>query len=98
MSPKKPPRVREPIQVYLSPEDRAILDRVAKTAGVSRAEVLRRGIRRMSAEVNADEHPGIKAMRELAAGWPDDTPNDLGMRHDHYLDEIYMDNHEPKDE
>ncbi|MDT8369550.1 MAG: CopG family transcriptional regulator [Longimicrobiales bacterium] len=36
--------VREPIQVYLTPEERAALDRAASEMGVSRSEVLRRGI------------------------------------------------------
>lgn len=36
--------VREPIQVYLTPEERAELDRAAAALGVSRSEVLRRGI------------------------------------------------------
>jgi hypothetical protein len=36
--------VREPIQVYLSNQERAELDRAAKELGVSRSEVLRRGI------------------------------------------------------
>jgi hypothetical protein len=36
--------VREPIQVYLTPEERAELDRAASSLGVSRSEVLRRGI------------------------------------------------------
>ncbi|MEX2467406.1 MAG: CopG family transcriptional regulator [Gemmatimonadota bacterium] len=36
--------VREPIQVYLTPEERAELDRAAAAMGVSRSEVLRRGI------------------------------------------------------
>lgn len=37
-------RVREPIQVYLSPEERAELDRVAHEEGVSRSEALRRAL------------------------------------------------------
>lgn len=37
-------RVREPIQVYLSSEERAELDRKAEAMGVSRSEALRRGI------------------------------------------------------
>ena len=36
--------VREPIQVYLSADERAALDRAAAGLGVSRSEVLRRGI------------------------------------------------------
>jgi hypothetical protein len=37
-------KVREPIQVYLTAEERAELDRAARQLGVSRSEVLRRGI------------------------------------------------------
>ena len=37
-------KVREPIQVYLTDTERARLDRVAREMGVSRSEVLRRGI------------------------------------------------------
>lgn len=40
-----PDAAREPIQVYLTPEERARLDRVAREMGVSRSEALRRGIR-----------------------------------------------------
>jgi Ribbon-helix-helix protein, copG family len=36
--------VREPIQVYLTPDERAELDRAAHDMGLSRSEVLRRGI------------------------------------------------------
>ncbi|MEO8945198.1 MAG: CopG family transcriptional regulator [Gemmatimonadaceae bacterium] len=36
--------VREPIQVYLSADERAELDGAARDMGVSRSEVLRRGI------------------------------------------------------
>ena len=37
-------RVREPIQVYLTREERAELDRRAEELGVSRSEALRKGI------------------------------------------------------
>lgn len=37
--------VREPIQTYLTPDERSELDRVAQEMGVSRSEALRRGIR-----------------------------------------------------
>lgn len=41
-------RMREPIQVYLSSAERASLDRIAAELGVSRSEVLRRGLEAMS--------------------------------------------------
>ena len=37
--------VREPIQVYLTLQERAELDQVAQDMGVSRSEALRRGVR-----------------------------------------------------
>jgi len=37
--------VREPIQVYLTAEERDVLDRCAAELRVSRSEVLRRGLR-----------------------------------------------------
>lgn len=52
--------VREPIQVYLTPRERAELDRAAREMGVSRSEVLRRGIR-------AVRRPGYEgALSDLA--------------------------------
>ena len=39
------PSVREPIQVYLTSEERRVLDLAARKLGVSRSEVLRRGLR-----------------------------------------------------
>ena len=38
--------MREPVQVYLAPADRKLLRDVAAVAGVSGAEILRRGLRR----------------------------------------------------
>ena len=40
--------VREPIQVYLTPQERAELDQAASALGVSRSEALRRGIQAVS--------------------------------------------------
>lgn len=37
-------RIREPIQTYLTGGERAELDRLARELGVSRSEILRRGI------------------------------------------------------
>ena len=39
--------VREPIQVYLTPQERGRLDRAAAALGISRSEALRRGIQAM---------------------------------------------------
>lgn len=56
-----PDRVREPIQTYLTPGERRELDRVAAELGVSRSEVLRRGIEALAGR----RYDG--PLRELAA-------------------------------
>jgi Ribbon-helix-helix protein, copG family len=83
-----PPRrsVREPIQVYLDPADRELLDAIAARSGLSRAEVLRRGIRRVGAEVLGGGDAALTFLDEMVAGgWPADMPDDVGERHDDYL-------------
>jgi hypothetical protein len=52
--------VREPIQVYLTPEQRAALDRAAEALDVSRSEALRRGTQ----AVGAARFGGV--LREMA--------------------------------
>ena len=94
--PKKPGTVREPVQVYLTRQDRALLDQVAKATGLSRAEVLRRGLRSIGASVLAEANPVLKLLDEMAKGdWPPEMPQDVAERHDHYLAEAYSDTHEP---
>ena len=48
----KSPRsaVREPVQAYLASDDAALLSRLAAATGLSKAEVLRRGIRAFARE------------------------------------------------
>lgn len=57
--------VREPIQVYLSAEERSDLDRAASELGVSRSEVLRRGVEAMS-----DPEPTGPSQGERAGAGP----------------------------
>ena len=54
---KPPRRVREPVQVYLDPDDRAILLQIAERTALSQAEILRRGLRRLAADLT-DNPPG----------------------------------------
>ena len=82
--------VREPVQVYLTPQDRNLLKEVAVACGISGAEVLRRGLRRMAGEVLADQNPAMQMLEEMnAAEWPADMPPDVGASHDRYLAEQY---------
>jgi hypothetical protein len=82
-------QVREPVQVYLTTSDRKLLREVATAAGMSAAEVLRRGLRRMAGEVLADRNPALRLLEEMnAAEWPDDLPSDAAKRHDEQLAQL----------
>jgi hypothetical protein len=84
-------KVREPVQVYLTVPDRRLLKEVAAAAGVSGAEVLRRGLRRMAGEVLSDRNPAMQILEEMnAAKWPEGTPTDVALNHDKYLAEAYV--------
>ncbi len=83
--------VREPLQVYLTGQERTLLDRVALHTGVSRAEVLRRGLQQISREALGAPHPGLAFLDEMRAGWPADIPADVAERHDEYLAKAYAD-------
>jgi hypothetical protein len=87
MSPKKSShRVREPVQVYLEPADRDLLEQVVRATGLSRAEVLRRGLRRVADEALTERAPGWSLDRLVGAmGEGADLPKDLAERHDDYL-------------
>jgi hypothetical protein len=84
--PKKPTQVREPVQVYLDPQDRSLLEEVATGTGLSRAEILRRGLRRVAQELLTERRPGA-SFDALIGALGDDAslPEDLAARHDEYL-------------
>ena len=79
--PSRPQLVREPVQVYLAPDDRDLLQRLAEETGLSKAEILRRGIRSYAAE-HQPASPMLRFLDEAGAGkWP----ADVAARHDEYL-------------
>ena len=81
--PRKPPGVREPIQVYLDGRDRALLDALAKRENLPRSEVLRMALRRLGAGVAEGSVGGIAGLTGALAGTS--APKDLAARHDEYL-------------
>jgi hypothetical protein len=83
---EKPGRVREPVQVYLDRADKELLDEVARKAGLSRAEILRRGLRRVADEILTEKPRGfsLNSLIDSLAG-VDDLPSDLSSNHDSYL-------------
>src|SRR5947199_10697117 len=54
-------RVGEPVQVYLDPEARARLGRLARQLGVTKSGVLRQGLEALEREVlDPDKHPALQ--------------------------------------
>jgi len=79
-------RVREPVQVYLDEVDRSLLEELAGRTGLPRAELLRRGLRRMADEVLTERAPGWSFDRVVGVLGDDPAlPSDLAARHDAYL-------------
>ncbi|MDB4913729.1 MAG: hypothetical protein JWM95_1373 [Gemmatimonadetes bacterium] len=85
MTKKHPGAVREPVQVYLEAPDRSMLDRAALETGLSRAEVLRRGLRRFASELLADESPALAFLDSASNAAAADAPPDAAVRHDDFL-------------
>ncbi len=90
MTAKRPPRAREPLQIYITSDERRLLDRMAQETGLSRAEVLRRGLRSFAREQPTVSSPMLEFMRDMRGS---DWPADIGRNHDKYLEEAQLDTH-----
>lgn len=84
--PPVPSRVREPVQVYLEADDSALLTRIAAVSGLSKAEVMRRGMRAFAREHDT-ESPMLRFTSEAGDGaWP----SRVAANHDAVLAEAYL--------
>ena len=91
MKTRKPaPRVKEPLQIYMTTDERRLLDTLSADTGLSRAEVLRRGLRSFAAEQAGEVGPMQALLLSLRhARW---TP-DIAAEHDEQLARAYTDRH-----
>lgn len=81
-----PRRVREPVQAYLEADDSELLASLAERLSISKAEVIRQGIRRMAQELELAQRPGAGLSGLLGSlDAASDVPTDLAARHDEYL-------------
>ncbi len=78
--------VREPAQVYLAPDDSALLARLAVSSSLSKAEVLRRGIRSFAREQMGTTSPMLAFLAETGTN---SAPTNAAVRHDELLAELY---------
>jgi hypothetical protein len=91
MAPRKASSVvREPVQVYMDASDRELLEKAAVASGLSRAEVLRRGLHRYAAELLADTSPALAFLESAASVVPNEPSRDVAEKHDQYLADSEM--------
>lgn len=88
---KSPSHLSEPLQIYLAPDDRRFLDNLAEETGLSRAEILRRGMRSFAAERAGDDGPMQVLMHSMRDA---DWPADIATSHDDHLMRAYTDRHQ----
>lgn len=90
MKKRAPLRLSEPLQIYITADERRMLDTLAAETGLSRAEILRRGLRTFAAEYAGDTGPMQELLLSLRdARWPADIATD----HDEHLARAYTDRH-----
>ena len=90
LKPTRPSAVREPVQVYLAPEDSTLLARLALESGLAKAEIIRRSVRSYARTMQR-ESPMMRYMNEsLTAKWSGPPITDI----DAELAEEYMNTHE----
>lgn len=78
--------VREPAQVYLDSDDSELLARLAFDSGLSKAEVMRQGIRSFSREQARSNSPMLAFLEESKTGaWP----ANVAAHHDEVLAQSY---------
>jgi hypothetical protein len=82
---QRPSRVGEPVQVYLSGRDRALLDDLAERSGVPRSEVIRVALRQMASDTPGTESGASLSVLIGSLDASADVPTDMAARHDAYL-------------
>lgn len=89
--------VREPVQVYLDPQDRDLLEDLARETKLPRAELLRRGLRQLGDHVLGRRAPGWSLdVLDGMLGSDANRSNDLAARHDQYLAKAYQARRAPR--
>lgn len=75
----------------MAADERRLLDQLAGATGLSRGEILRRGLRSFAAERSGETGPMADLLRSFQV---ENWPADIASRHDAYLRAAYLDRHE----
>lgn len=92
---RKPPRVSEPVQVYLHRPDQDRLKRLTERLGTNKSDVLRRGLEALERQLtDPDDHPALRLVG-LGASDIDPPPAadaaDSVEEHDRFLTDSEVD-------
>lgn len=75
-----------PVQVYLDPQDRGRLERLAQQLGATKSDILRRGLQAVEREVfSPASHPALKLIGLAESERPAAPTTDAAVAHDQLL-------------
>lgn len=75
-------------QFHMTIADEKVLKELAKSKGLSEAEIVREALREYAANDSKKTNPLLEMAKEAERGTID-SKGDLSVNHDHYLREIY---------
>lgn len=85
-----PKVVREPLQIYMASDERRLLDRLSDETGLSRAEILRQGLKQFAMQQAGNNGPMQTLMNTLRQEF---FPPDIAEEHDAHLADAYTETH-----
>lgn len=89
--PRNSGSVREPLQIYMAGDERRLLDQLSDETGLSRAEILRQGLRQFAMQRAGPGGPMDTLMRSLREK---PLATDVAKSHDDHLARAYSDHHD----
>ena len=85
---RRPPRVAEPVQVYLERPDAERLGRLASQLSASKSDVLRQGLEALERQLtDPATHPALRIIGIAGAEPPPKLAYDVAREHDRFLAE-----------
>lgn len=85
-----PKPCREPLQIYMDSDERRLLDKLSESTGLSRAEILRQGLRQFAMQRAGNDGPMETLMRSLRE---QPFASGIATGHDDELARAYTDAH-----
>ena len=81
--------VREPVQVYMAPQDRTRLKRLTEALGTTKSDVLRRGLEALERQLlNPEHHPVLQVIGIAGEETGRQAGYDVAREHDRYLADL----------